>query len=146
VRVLNGRDTVPVQFFTYRGETIGLVGPTTTVRFLPDIGGRPGAADIYNRAWGNSNLSCNFLNDSPNDPPGPDRPEWERYVGEYESVYHGQRLYTALVQRRNGYLYWGDQKLTEHAPGLFFMFDGWEVNFNEDPPRAGHQRLARIRR
>jgi hypothetical protein len=50
-----------------------------------------------------------------------------------------------MVHRKNGYLYWGQQKMTEYDDGVFFLFDGWEVNFNENPPRIGHYKLTRIK-
>jgi len=144
LQIVMGRDTLPLAFFEHQGRTVALFGEGGVVSFLPDLGDQPGAMMVYDVRYGNSNSNYFFFNDSPDDAPGPDRPEWQQYVGEYESVYHGRRLFTASVHRRNGYLYWREQKLREHSRGVFFRNDGWEVNFNEDPPRMGHYRIRRL--
>ncbi|NIM48804.1 MAG: serine hydrolase [Gemmatimonadales bacterium] len=135
----------PIEFFEHDGRMIGLFGDNMAVEFLPDFGDQRGAMMVYSLPHGNSNWNYYFFNDSPYDEYGPDRPEWAEYLGEYESHYHGRLLFTGTVHRRNGNLYWGEQKLTEHARGLFFTYDGWEVNFNEEPARIGHYRLRRVR-
>jgi len=116
-------NTYPIEFFGDKGEIIGLFGDNLAVKFLPDLGDQRGAMMFYSLLYGNSNWSYYFFNDSPYDKPGPDKPEWEKYIGEYESVYHGRILFTGKVHQRNGYLYWGEQKLTEYREGLFFTYD-----------------------
>lgn len=135
----------PLEFFEYRGKMIGLFGDNMAVKFLPDLGGERGAMMVYSLVLGDSHRRYYFFNDSPSDRPGPDKPEWDKYLGEYESVYHGRRLFTGTVHRRNGHLYWGEQKLLEYKKGLFFVYDGWEVDFNEDPPRIGHYRIRPVK-
>lgn len=138
--------TFPLEFFEYRGEMIGLFGNNMAVKFLPDLGGGRGPMMVYNLVFGNSNQNYFFFNDSPLEKPGPDKPEWDKYLGEYESVLLGRRLFKETVHRRNGYLYWGEQKLTEYKKGLFFRYDGWVVDFNQDPPRMGHYQIRPVNR
>jgi len=135
----------PLEFFEYRGEIIGLFGDNMAVKFLPDLGGERGPMMVYNLVFGNSNQNYYFFNDSPFDKPGPDKPEWKKYLGEYEAFYFGRRLFKGTVQRRNGYLYWGEQKLTEYKRGLLFMYDGWVVDFNQVPPRMGHYKIRPVK-
>ena len=80
------------------------------------------------------------INDQPNDPAGPNRPEWQAHVGEYVGKLWGAVPVRANVAIRNGYLYVNrpllDQdgwlKLTEYEPALFFSSDGDAVRFQGD--------------
>src|SRR5262245_24537329 len=76
------------------------------------------------------------INDHPDDPPGPNRPEWQAYVGEYTGKLFGTSFPSrATVSIKNGYLYVkreGWLKLTEYEPGLFFSSDGESVRFLGD--------------
>jgi CubicO group peptidase (beta-lactamase class C family) len=71
------------------------------------------------------------LNDRPSETPGPNKPEWQAFVGKYLEA-NGN---TAPVVIKNGYLYigWdGEMKLTEYQSGLFFTVDGEVVQFQDD--------------
>ena len=72
--------------------------------------------------------------DGPNDPPGPDRPEWRQYEGEYGYVVWGQDTTFNVVQRKNGYLYFSELKLEEHQPGLFFSSTGEALDLRGPVP------------
>jgi CubicO group peptidase (beta-lactamase class C family) len=83
-------------------------------------------------------------NDGPNDPPGPDKPEWENYVGDYVLDRWGKPLYPIKVQRKNGYLYIDAVRIVvEHERGLFFTSDGEAVDFRAEPVRWGNIALRR---
>ena len=70
-------------------------------------------------------------NDSPSDPKGPDKAEWDRYTGKYEYTVYGTQKATIKVSRKNGYLYRDNLKLTEYMPGLFFSSIGESLDLRE---------------
>jgi len=82
------------------------------------------------------------INDQPDDPAGPNKPEWQAYVGEYAGKFWGTTvpILQAKIAIRNGYLYVnrpyldpeGWLKLTEYEPALFFSSDGDAVSFQGD--------------
>jgi len=82
------------------------------------------------------------INDHPDDPPGPNKPEWQAYVGEYSGKLGGAIPWRATVSIKNGYLYVkrdGWLKLTEYEPGLFFSSDGEPVRFQGDRMSSANQ-------
>jgi CubicO group peptidase (beta-lactamase class C family) len=87
------------------------------------------------QGWRNVGIFMS-INDRPNDPPGPNRPEWQAYVGEYTGKLWGSTIPRGVsVSIKNGYLYVkrdGWLKLTEYEPGLFFSSDGESVLFQGD--------------
>ncbi len=137
-------NSFPIEFFDDNGEIIGLFGDNLAVKFLPPLKDQKGAMMFYHRYYGNSNWNYYFFNESPFDEPGPDKPEWGKYVGEYESVYHGRIIFKVNISRKNGYLYFGGQKMKEHLPDLFFTYDGYSVDFRNNPPCIGHLKMKKI--
>jgi CubicO group peptidase (beta-lactamase class C family) len=86
-------------------------------------------------------------NDGPNDPPGPDKGIWEKYVGDYSIDQWGRPLYPIKVHRKNGYLYIDTARMVvEHEPGLFFTSDGESVDFRATNLRWGNIPLRRVSR
>lgn len=84
-------------------------------------------------------------NDGPHDPPGANKPEWTKYVGDYSMDQWGKPLYPIKVHRKNGYLYIDTARLiVEHEPGLFFTSDGEAVDFRAAVPRWGNIPLRRV--
>jgi hypothetical protein len=73
-------------------------------------------------------------NDGPNDPRGPDRPEWSRYEGDYQYLVWGQDTTNNTVHRKNGYLYFWDYRLDEYEPGLFFSSTGEALDLRGSAP------------
>jgi len=71
-------------------------------------------------------------NDGPADHPGPNKPEWSVYTGQYELIKYGQAADTAKVTVQNGYLYIDSWRLKEHEPGLFFTAHGEALDFRGD--------------
>jgi CubicO group peptidase (beta-lactamase class C family) len=125
----------PMTFFDDGGAMVGIYG-RAELRFLPPYGGRPGAM------WLGGVRYLDF-NDSPLDPPGPGRPEWQSYVGEYEVLWAGEPFTTISIETRNGYLYYNDGKCEEHEPGLFFRYDGETLDFRSTPPTFANLELRR---
>ncbi len=112
-------------------------------RFLPPMGTQPGSMMTVSRSHGNSNSHYLDFNDSPLDPPGPARPEWQKYVGEYDVMWEDLLASTATVTTRNGYLYFRDGKCREHEPGLFFLYDGEALDFRSTPPTFASQLIRK---
>jgi CubicO group peptidase (beta-lactamase class C family) len=133
LRRQDGRFT-PVKFYDDGGELVAMYNGTSESRFLPPFGGQPGSIMFANRAHGNLNSSYLEFNDSPQDAPGPAKPEWNAYLGEYDVLWAGEVYTAALIEIRNGYLYYRDGKCREQEPGLFFRYDGETLDLRSDPP------------
>jgi hypothetical protein len=107
--------------------------------FLLDDRGR--VREVHNH--GDNGVSVFLPNDSPNDPPGSAKPEWDRFQGTYWARAYGQDD-EARVELRKGSLYWnGKLKLIEAKPGLFFTADGDSVQFSEDAVDFANRRYRR---
>ena len=135
----------PLTFFDDAGQLVGMYGETSELRFLPAYHQVRGPLMLSDRRFSNTNLHYQAFNDSPFDPPGPDKPEWRRYLGEYQILWLDEPFAEVSVGVRNGYLYYGERKCVEHLPGLFFSNDGQAIDFRSDPPTAANLRLRRLR-
>jgi hypothetical protein len=72
------------------------------------------------------------FNDRPNEPEGPNLPQWKAWTGAYAATAYGQ-LVTRSLTLRNGYLYWdGSLKLFPYRNDLFFTADGDSVEVQPD--------------
>jgi len=98
--------------------------------FILDEKGRPkGVQDLAS-----SGVEFWPFNDSPYEEAGPNKKEWQDFVGEYSRKKADGDTYNASVVIKNGYLYfywegWGGFKLNEYKPGIFFTADGKAVIF-----------------
>jgi CubicO group peptidase (beta-lactamase class C family) len=63
-------------------------------------------------------------NAGPADRPGPDKPEWDRYLGKYRYKIYGAAAGFFEIHRQNGNLFLDYMKLAEFQPGLFFASHG----------------------
>jgi CubicO group peptidase (beta-lactamase class C family) len=133
----------PLAVYDDRSEIVGMFGAFTEIHFLPPAGLQPRTLMIVNRRYSNDHINYQALNDSPADPPGPEKPEWRERVGEYEVLWRGEPDRTVGVTLRNGYLYYGGRKCVEHEPGLFFSNDGEAIDFRSDPPTAANLELRK---
>lgn len=82
-----------------------------------------------------------LINDRPGDQVGANKPEWQKFVGEYSNKLYRDTIKTS-VAIKNGYLYasWGGElKLTEYELGLFFTADGEAVIFQGDRMSLGNR-------
>jgi hypothetical protein len=77
---------------------VGPDGEAVTSRYFP---GTAEEAALLECAIADYSLD---YNDGPHDAPGPDKPEWERYLGNYQLHMWGQPSQTVKVHRKNGYL------------------------------------------
>jgi CubicO group peptidase (beta-lactamase class C family) len=133
----------PLTAYDDGGELVGLYGSATEVRFLPAVGDRPGALMWVSRVFDNPKISYSHFNDGPSGPPGPDRPGWAAFGGDYDTLWEDEPVSQARVEVRNGRLYFNDGQCVEHAPGLFFRYDGEALDFRTDPPTFARQALRR---
>lgn len=105
--------------------------------FYVDANGRPTGVFVLSQ----SEAEFMPFNDSPNDQPGANKPEWQSFVGDYQGQSYGNPV-TTKVFLKNGYLYvsWGSGlKLTEYQPGLFFTAEGEAVSFQGDRLSLGNR-------
>jgi CubicO group peptidase (beta-lactamase class C family) len=133
----------PMTFYDDGGAVVGMYGNNTEARFLPTLGNKPGSMMTANRLWGNHNSHYLEFNDSPQDAPGPNKPEWQRYVGEYDVIWEDNPSSMAAIEIRNGYLYFRDGKCEEIAPGLFVHYDGEVIDLRAAPFTYANQEIRR---
>ncbi len=73
--------------------------------------------------------------DGPADKPGPNKPEWAKYLGMYRIRVYGQIRGVHRVHMKNGYLYFDRLRLVEeYQPGLFFSTTGEALDFRREIP------------
>jgi CubicO group peptidase (beta-lactamase class C family) len=86
------------------------------------------------------------FNHGPDDPPGPNSPEWTRYLGTYAVDQWGVPALDVTIQRSNGYLTLnGTRLILEIEPGLFFSADGEAVDFRGGEATWKNLKLLRRR-
>jgi hypothetical protein len=130
-----GRDFYPLKFYLDKGELVGLFGNYSELRLKPPLRGQNGSLIHINRLSG----SCNYYDfhkpEEQNDVPGPNKPEWQEYVGRYITLVWGRmRGGFQTVRIRNGYLTLNGMRCFEYRPGLFFAFNGEALDFRGTLP------------
>jgi hypothetical protein len=135
----------PLMLFANDNQVVGFYGSTNEVRFLPPYANRPGALMLVNRAYDNFNSHYLDFNDSLSDQPGPNKPDWQQFVGQYNVIWEDEPASSAAVEIRNGYLYFRDGKSHEIKPGLFVHYNGEMLDLRSDPPTYATQALRRKR-
>ena len=113
-------------------------GEALTAEYFPESNARTA---YFLSPTGGTNLD---YNDGPDDTPGPDRKEWDAYLGNYAIHLWGKLIEDVKVYRKNGYLYFGELRLiVEEQPGLFFTCTGEAVDFRTAPVSVRNIRLVR---
>jgi CubicO group peptidase (beta-lactamase class C family) len=120
---------------------MSFTAPDGTYEFRLDREGRPLAVGYV----GPGGFEDMPVNDTPSDPPGPDRPEWSQYPGTYYAQAWKIIDDDRVVSLRKGYLYWDKLKLFEYRPGLFFTADGETVRFDGDRASFTNKHFLRVR-
>jgi len=144
LQLSTGQETVfDLTFYDDRSQLVGLYGKTNEIRVLPGYADRRGSLMQIDRKVSNDNYLYLDFNDSPTDPPGPAKPHWQQYVGQYDVLFENIAYWSTRVEIRNGYLYFNDGKCEEYEPGLFFRYDGEIVDFRREPPVFANQILRR---
>ena len=129
--------------FDEGGELVGMYNSTMEAHFLPPVQDRLGSLMTTSRASSNSNIHYLDFNDSPLDQPGPNKPEWQAYLGEYDVIWEDEPDSTATITVKNGYLYFRDGKCEEHEPGLFFVYDGEALDLRLIPYTYATQKIRK---
>jgi len=83
-----------------------------------------------------------YLNRASSEPFGPNKTEWQQYVGTYEINTYGLHL-PQTVHIQNGYLYFNDNELREISSGLFRMATGGIVDLRPGSLTFGNVKLTR---
>jgi hypothetical protein len=84
-------------------------------------------------------------NSRPGDPSGPNKPEWQSYLGKYVIYQWSVRSLNVTIDLQNGYLCLNDTRLIQEiSPGLFFTSDGEAVDFHDKQAIWKNLRLARL--
>jgi len=102
--------------------------------FILDEKSRPKGVQVLSSSGYDSNVEFMPFNDNPDEGAGPNKKEWQDFVGEYSHEADGD-TFNVSVMIKNGYLYLdrlGGLKLFEYKPGLFFTPDGEAVIFPGD--------------
>lgn len=83
-------------------------------------------------------------NGGDDDPPGPNKPDWDHHLGKYQVKAFGQLVGTFEVRKQNGNLYFHHYKLAEFQPGLFFTNHGEALDLRGAQPTMANVRLEKI--
>lgn len=132
----NGRPLTPISADDayYKSDS----GFVTLLHFLQGTSGQPKYIAKVHRG------ETYDYNDGPTDRPGPNKPEWSAYTGQYELIRRGQVADTANVTVQNGYLYIDSWKLKEHLPGLFFTAHGEALDLRGDDATYRNTPLRKV--
>jgi len=74
------------------------------------------------------------FNDSDRDPPGDIGDRYDALLGPYEVIQWGQPVFPLSLEKKNGDLYVGGMRMTQHLPGLFFSSDGEALDLRGPTP------------
>lgn len=132
-----GNDFYPLIMFRGKEGLFGRFGKFSELRFKPSPDGRPGTIVTLHRKSGECRLFDFHRPDTSQDEPGPNKPEWQRYLGSYRILSWGRmggRL--VVVGIKDGYLTWNGARCHEYLPGLFFKYDGEALDFRGTIPTA----------
>jgi len=84
------------------------------------------------------------FNRGPDDVSGPNKTDWDRYMGKYYIEQWGIPSLDVTIDRSNGYLILnGIRLIVETDRGLFFTVDGEAVDFRNGKATWKNLRLAR---
>jgi len=112
---------------------------TYDYKFVLDENGRPSYLFRFY-----DGLNLDYI-DGPGDKHGPNKPEWEKYVGTYRYRIYGQIRGIHRVHMKNGYLYFDRLRLVvEHQPGLFFSATGEALDFRDEIPTWRNVKLEKV--
>jgi len=144
LRYLSGNYYYPLSFYKDNGDLVGFYGNFSEIRFLPSYNWKKSSMTTINRRIGAKYFHLYNYIDSPNDPPGPNKKEWQKYIGKYEMYEYEQPEDTSEISIKKGYLYYEDRKCREYAPGFFFTHDNEVLDFNSNPPSIRNLPLRKI--
>lgn len=112
---------------------------TYDYKFVLDENGRPSYLFRFY-----DGLNLDYIN-GPGDKPGPNKPEWKKYLGTYRYRIYGKIRGVHRMHIKNGHLYFDRLKLVkEHQPGLFFSSTGEALDFRAEIPTWRNVKLEKI--
>ena len=112
-------------------------GAITFIRFVFDFNDTPPYIVKVNNG-----VTFDY-NDGPHDKRGPNKKEWNDYIGQYSLSTWGQKVELLKVSKKNGYLYLDKLRLKEYQPGLFFSFTGEALDLRTKVPTWQNTRLMK---
>lgn len=143
-----GERFYPLTFYLDNGEIVGMVGKYSEIRFLsPYYKDKKPSLIQLNRTLGSRCRHVFEYNYDPNDPFGPNKKEWSKYLGTYCRYKYGELQdtseYKIEITIKNGYLTARDLKCEEYLPGLFFTSDGECIDLRSNKPHYKNIPLKR---
>ena len=127
----------PLKMYIGKEGLFGRFGKYFELRIKPSLKGRPGTIVILNRKSGDSRLYDFHKPDVSQDKLGPNKPEWQNYLGSYRILSWGRMAgRVVIVGKKDGYLTWNGDRCHEYLPGLFFKYDGEALDFRGTIPTA----------
>jgi hypothetical protein len=112
-------------------------GAITFIRFVFDFNDTPSYIVKVNNG-----VTFDY-NDGPHDKRGPNKKEWNDYIGQYSLSTWGQKVELLKVSKKNGYLYLDKLRLKEYQPGLFFSSTGEALDLRTKVPTWQNTRLMK---
>ncbi len=141
-----GIDFYPLEMFLGKDGLVGTLGQFSELRFKPFINGRPGTIVTLHRKSGDCRYYDFHKPDASQDKPGSNKPEWQRYLGSYGMLMWGRmRGEMVKVAIKDGYLTWNGARCHEYLPGLFFNYNGEDLDFRGTIPTARNIMLIKRR-
>ena len=122
---INNRNFEEIKFISETEALVNMGGSRNLIRFINHADGSP------ERFVTHTGGTYDF-NDSPNLPKGPNKDDWDQYIGKYVYTVYEQIENSLNVSRKNGYLYLDNYRLTEYQPGHFFTCDGESLYLKGD--------------
>jgi CubicO group peptidase (beta-lactamase class C family) len=142
-----GGDFNPLKMFLGREGLVGKFGQFSELRFKPSLNGKPGTIVTLHRKSGDCRYYDFHKPDVSLDKPGPNKPEWQKYLGSYRILAWGRmRGSIVRVATRDGYLTWNGTRCYEYLPGLFFQYTGEALDFRGTIATARNIMLIKSRR
>lgn len=142
----DGINFYPLKMYLDEDQIVGSFGNYSEIRFLPLKNNSPGTMVYLHRMVDNVIFRDFHMPLQSADTPGPNKPEWIKYTGNYEIKKWGRKVvqnYSIYIQ--NGYLYLNWMRCHEHLPGLFFTYNGEALDFRGDIPTFRNIKLYGVR-
>lgn len=141
-----GRDFYPLQFYLDEGKLVGLFGDYSELRFKPPLHGQNGSLLHFNRLYGSCSTYDFHRPEKRNDTAGPDKPDWQKYLGRYIILAWARiRGGIQTVRIKNGYLTLNGMRCFEYLPGLFFTYNGETLDFRGTVPTFRNIQLIKMK-
>jgi CubicO group peptidase (beta-lactamase class C family) len=138
----NAQNFYPLNMFLDGDDLVGRYGWFEEIRFLPPLPDQPGSMIKTNRIIDNAHYFDYLQPNQQDDVPGPDRPEWRRYLGDdYVFGQWGRYIGSLEISISNGYLYADTYRCREYLPGLFFTYHGEALDFRGEHPTYRNMRF-----